>query len=302
MSIVDEIYDGLTDEEALAALPARLAAAAGARSCTLHAFTPDNRLLLMLQNGYYPQDMYDFYVATSMHEHDFWRPAYQRRENLHRALSAEKVLDPSGYEGSIFYNEFFRRFGDDTARFLGGVAPHGKGVFTLALHRGRIHDPFGDEEESVVQPLIAHLRRVFEMRAAIADADTRAAKADRLLDALAQAVLVVDGAGALMFANRWGEDLLRPGGPLTTRGGVIRARDPKTDKRLGDLVLSAAEGVNGHGGATRVAIGDGRHLRAVVAPWRAEGFTQVLIVLDDPGEANPTIVMKLRGLYGLTPG
>lgn len=298
--IVDEIYDALTDDAALSALPTRLATELGARSCTLQAFSPDNQFLMMVQNGYFSQEMYDFYIASGMHQHDYWRPAFERPGRLNRAFSAERILDPRGYVDSVFYNDFFRRFGDDTGRFLGAVVAHADGVLNIALQRGLPHAAFDETHERALQPLIVHLRRLFAMRANFAAATHKALMADQLLDALPQAVLVLDTQARLRFANRRGEALLVAGGPFAIRGGAIRAVEVAADLQFADLVRAAADGSSGHGGAMTLPAPAGERLRAQVTPWRGQGHTQVLVVVDDTDALDPGLMHRLAGLYGLT--
>lgn len=300
MSIVDEIYDGLTDDEALMALPSRLAALTGARSCTLEVFAPDNRLLAGVESGYFSQEMNDFYIAERMYRYDYWRPGFERAGATHRAISAERVVDPSGYETSIFYNEFYRRYGDDTGRVMGAVTPMRSGVFILSQHRGLPSEAFSEADEQTIQPLLRHLARVFHVRMSMLNSAIRAGAAEDVLDGWRQAVFVVDAAGRPVFANRQGEVLLVPDGPLTLRDGRLRARHPAADSRLVELVAGAARGRETHGGAMTLPLDEFRSRRVVVAPWRSGGKTRVVVMIDDPNELAPSSAARLSGLYGLT--
>lgn len=72
MDFRDEIYEALTDEEAFQALPAKLAAAVGARSATFQVFEADGAFREMAFNHFTPE-MFDFYVSQQMYHHDMWR-------------------------------------------------------------------------------------------------------------------------------------------------------------------------------------------------------------------------------------
>jgi DNA-binding CsgD family transcriptional regulator len=122
----------------------------------------------------------------------------------------------------------------------------------------------------------------------------------RYLDVLPHAALVVDAGGRLRFANRKGEALMGPGGPLTLRDRKVRARTHKADTKLRDLIVSAGLGFNGHGGAMSLPVDDRSRLRLVVAPWRAGEITEVIVLVDDPGATDASLPAKLAGLYGLT--
>jgi DNA-binding CsgD family transcriptional regulator len=300
MRIVEDIYDALTDDEAFAALPAALARAADARSCILQAFTPNNDLLLAVYNDYYPLEAYAFYVEAEMFRHDPWRSPFEQPSRLNTACSSRDLVDPEDYKRSVFYNDFYRQFGDDTAHCLGGVMTHRDGVVTLGIHRGMAAESFSEAETAAMQVAIPHLRRLLTVKAQVQAAGAQGLTARGLLDALPQGVLVVDHLGLLIYANAKGEALLRPGRPLTLRAGHIRAREHRDDLRLVELILSAGLGVGGRGGAMSTAAADGPGWRITVTPWRTGERTRVIVLLDEPEAADPSLAAKLSGLYGLT--
>lgn len=300
MDIVAAIYETLTDEEAFAALPAALARFADARSCSLQAFAPDNDLLFAVTNDHYPLEAHALYVATEMYRHDPWRGPLEQQGRWNAVCSSEKLVDPEEYKRSILYNEFYRQLGDDTAHCMGSVIPHRDGNFILGIHRGMTAEPFSETETAALQPIVPHLRRLLAVKVQLHVAKARASTANGLLDTLPQGVLVVDHAGRLLFANRLGESLLGPDGPLTLRGGGVRVREHRYDLVLTELVLSAGLGVRGRGGALSIASADGPSWRVVVAPWRTGGCARVVILVDDPDARDPSLATKLASLYGLT--
>ena len=300
MDIVDAIYDSLTDEEAFAALPAALASFAGARSCSLQAFTPDNRLLFSVINDHYPLEAHALYVETEMFRHDPWRGPLEQQGRWNTICSSKDLVDPEEYKQSVLYNEFYRKLGDDTAHCMGAVITPRDGNFILGVHRGMTTEPFCEAETAALQPILPHLRRLLAVKAQFQLAKAQAATATGLLDTLPHGVLVVDHTGQLLFANQLGESLLGPGGPLTLRGGGIRAREHRYDVVLVELVLSAGLGARGRGGALSMASADGPNWRVVVAPWRTDGRMRVVIFVDDPDANDPSLATKLASLYGLT--
>lgn len=299
MALVDEIYDALTDDDAMTELPGRLAAYAGARSCVIQSFAKDQSILLMAQNGYFHEQMAQFYVAAQMYRHDPWRQICETSRFLGAPCLSTDLIDVEEYRRSAFYNEYYRRFGDDTAFSVGGAVAHRRGVVSMGMQRGIKQAPFTQSDIALVHPLIPHLIRLVEVRSALAHSTMLARSAQQLLDGLPQAVLVLDGAGRLEYANRRGETLLRRGGPLNLRAGVVHIVEARQDARFGGLVASASRGMDSHGGAMLVE-GETATFRMVVAPWRAGERTRVVVLADNPADRDSRLETKLTGLFGLT--
>jgi DNA-binding CsgD family transcriptional regulator len=292
--IIDEIYDGLTDDEAFAALPARLADLAGARSCTLQAFGVDGSLLVLAGSGHFSTEIDELYVTAGFAEFDPWRPGCMSRLNL--ACSSADYLDLEDYQRSPFYNELYRPFGDDTAHCLGAAMPHRHGLGALGLHRGLSKDTFSPDEVERIQPLVRHLRRLLEVRCVLAGGREDAKTLSDLIDAAPLALFVVDGGGRLLFCNAKGLRLCDPGGVFALRFGLLRAH------QRADLMSSLIQAAVRHGrdGAMELPTSDGRSLRAVVAPWRTGERTRAVVMIDDPATPDTSLPAKLSGLYGLT--
>lgn len=299
MSLVEEIYDGLTDDEAFAALPGRLAGLVNARSCTLQALGPTGDLQILAFCHFTPQ-MYERYLGEEMYRRDPWRGPFAERARLNRACLSSELVSRDEYLRSEFYNAFFRPFGDDTGHCVGVVMPHREGVGEWGFHRPLNSEPFAHHERDLMQALVPHVRRLLTLKCTLALGKQPGGNADAVLDALPHAVLVLDHLGGLLFANRRGETMLGPIGPLTVNGGGVRAREPRANARLADLVLAAGLGVGGRGGAMTLPAGEARSFRVVVTPWRQGGATRVIVLIDDPDARDVSLSAKLAGLYGLT--
>jgi hypothetical protein len=116
------------------------------------------------------------------------------------------------------------------------------------------------------------------------------------LEAMGFGVLLVDGAGKVLFANAWARALLAPGSGLTVRGGYLFSTD--RGAILHRLIASCVRKdpiPEGPGGGIALRRSRRRPLRIMVTPLRARGTVAELpwlgvqlpvamITIDDPGE------------------
>lgn len=295
--IIDEIYDGLTDDEAFAAIPQQLATLVNGRSSTVFGVDARGELGFMLASKFYSSSEIEFFRRIDGQRKEPFEALVRQRGLVNRMLPSTHLMSPDAFLNSTYYDELYRPIGDDVLHFLVGKMEVRGGYCGVSIQRSRSADPFSDVEAEIIQVLAPHLRRTLDVRAALGT--TQACSAD-LLDVVGRAVVVTDSAGRLLLANRESETLLDAVGPLTARNGILRARDAAANARLHDLIAAAGLGRASHGGAMLLQIDAARRLRVVVAPWRRDWRTCVIIVIDDPAAQDPSLTSKLTGLYGLT--
>ena len=114
-------------------------------------------------------------------------------------MLGQEVLDQRAYQRSEFYTDFGRALG--LGHLLGARNQFSDGALaTLGLYRPETMDPFGEAERRVAAALVPHLWRALELRQRLRPRlDAMAALG--ALDTLAQAVIVVDAASRVTFAN-----------------------------------------------------------------------------------------------------
>jgi DNA-binding CsgD family transcriptional regulator len=299
VTIVDEIYDALTDDEAFAALPARVQALVpGTRYCMMFSVEDAGNIGFLVNTPRYTRAEADAFMRSDAEakRNPFLEPILTGGLS-NRALTSASFLSPSEFERTQYYDEVIRPFGDATTHFLFAKLDFRGGYSVLSLQRGRHEEPFSEAEVAAVQPYVTHLRRTLGMRAMLTMRDRSAAEA---LSLTSQAVLVTDPCGRLVMGNRQGEALLEPEGPLALRSGCVRARLPAADVRLQHLLDAAGRGVGGHGGAMLLQVDETRSLRVVVTPWRQGAGRQVVLLIDDPERRDLTTAKLLAGLYRFT--
>jgi hypothetical protein len=82
---------------------------------------------------------------------------------------------------------------------------------------------FGDREIEVVRLLIPHVRRAVTISNVLDVQAIEKARMAETLDALKLGVVLANEDSRILHANRAAEAMMRDGGPLRGRGGVLRA-------------------------------------------------------------------------------
>jgi DNA-binding CsgD family transcriptional regulator len=125
------------------------------------------------------------------------------------------------------------------------------------------------------------------------------------LDRFAAGVALLDAGGALVWANRAADSLLRDGDGLSLgRNGALRAAAPGAAEALRRLVGAAAAGAEGAMPVPRPSSGRAP-LALHAAPLPAALGASVLLLLSDldaHGAPDAAVRERLRAVYGLTAG
>lgn len=233
------------------------------------------------------------------------------------AIACHEHFDNAFVRRNEFYNDFLLRHG---RRYLAACRLDGASaeVAILGLHRAPTQEPFGPDELALLARLAPQLGRAARVERALRRARREAAVARAALDALADAILVVDGRGRVLALNAAAGACMEAGDPVRLRDGRLGARDPGEDALLRRLVAAAAAPAGARGGAAHLTRADGGEgggggggaLVALVAPLAAGsplggdagGDPAALVILSDPAAApSPSLGRTLVQAFGLTP-
>ena len=296
MGVVDEIYASITDEEAYARLPAALAAATQARGAILIEFDAGLNPYGFSRHGI-TDDQHARFMELGLAEHDVWTQAIAAPAQFDRAVLCERHIDADRFRQTVFYNELFRPFGDDTARCLGVVLRREEGFMSLGLHRAYGQRPFDEQEAHIVDGLTPHLRRLSDIRSRLGAADRRLAVLKAALDETPGALLILGGDGRLRHANAKAERLLGTRSGLLFQAGRVLPVDPAAAARFEQAVRTAATRTGDQGDAMYLRLPNGAKLRVIVAPLTGV-VSGALVMIDDPDQqsAGGAYIAKLYGL------
>lgn len=142
---IEEIYECLFDDEALAKLPELMARIGNARSAVMHWKHRDGGYEVM-GHSYFSQAIIE--MTPEVLPIDPWTMACMNRPN--ELLRLDLVMPERSFETSPACKKLFFDNGDDTTQAMGMVikSHHGEGV--LGVHRGRTQPRF----EAVTKPAL----------------------------------------------------------------------------------------------------------------------------------------------------
>ena len=298
--IIEQIYEALLDDEAFDALPARLAALVGARSATLQTVVDETPV--HVASHYFSDEMGAYYLANDIVALDPWTPIVIQKGLMNRAVCADDFMSRAEFKDTAFYNEFFRRFGDDTGVSLGSIIQTREGFVGLGLHRALGDAEFGEEARSALQIALPHLRRLAETRSILTAADARIRDTEAMLHGQATPILLTDGDGRILFANASAMTLLDSGDGLVSRLGFLRTLGPQA-ARLESAIAKATCAAPTADAILVLKPSGADPLRVVVTPHRASGARpgRAMITIEDPSAQDPGISDRLRLLFGFSP-
>lgn len=260
----EEIWDALYSDEALSALPDRLARDADARSAMMLYASDDGGTQMLAFNHWRPEDMARY--VQSYARIDPWREAASRPDRINRVQLLSNFVSPQRFERSVVYNDFVRDVGDDTFWCLGACLSTPRGVGAVAVQRGRGSPDFDLADGAALQDGLRQLHQMFMVRGARPAMTERALTAEQALERMAIGALLVTAAGRVVVANPEAERILALGSWLSAVGG-LRATGAGRD-RFEALIARATLNAEMSGGSMVLRSDFGELLQVDVSPAR----------------------------------
>jgi DNA-binding CsgD family transcriptional regulator len=229
---------------------------------------------------------------------------------LHPSLDEPWVLRRDlALDASPYYTEGLKPLGyvDLLSYFLIRTPTH-HSTFTMA----------NDEQAGVITPreielgglLLPHLRRAITISNVIDVRTIERARMAEALDGLRCGVVLVNGRGAVLHANRAADDMLRDGGPLHEVRGVLAAKAPKAARELREAIGQAAREeacIGRRGLAIRLSDAEAAPVFAHVLPLTGSDFRTRLrpdaaaaVFVGDTPDAGDW-ACSVAGAFALTP-
>ncbi len=227
------------------------------------------------------------------------------------AVSSSTLFDDKRLNATEFYGDWLRP--QDLFYSMGVlVAKSGSLAIKLSALRAQRKGPFSDAELAGAQRLFPHLKRACDMNKRLAV--ERSSTANQLaISHLAQQVsdlclLGVSAIGEVLYANPFGEALLREGHGLVLKGGCLHAVNADRDSELqlalrNTAVLKRPHHLNldGRNGRARCL-----YLTLIPAPeshplHQLAHRIEVLVLVTEHSRQRVATVRQLIELFGLTP-
>lgn len=236
IALTGAIYDTVLDRTDLASVIGRLSAASGGHSALL-------RMVDCRRES-------ESFVITKGYD-DFWLQAYRDhfihldpyRQHLAASPPGELAV------GEAFVPLRLRRqtelFNDyekpqDRIHVVGANLGHAQDyLLYLGMHRGEAAGPYEDRDLDFIRSLLPHLHRAVQLKRLLDEAVEARCLNEALLERMRPGVILLDGAGALRFANAAARELAKLMSLRLGQSG-IELPDAAANARLRKLLAQAA--------------------------------------------------------------
>ena len=283
--LIGLIYEGATDPSRWTAdiLPA-MAEYVEAPACILYSVlhTPQNGGYFFLHG--ITQEHIDHY-AHKYYDEDVWK-IVMAEKNLYitgNVILGDELVPRAQLLASKFYNECLSYNKNMVQLMTGivfGVSSTTSVPAVCSFFRGSHHTDFDEENRARMHLLMPHLSRSLGVMQRLQSAELTVATSLAALDRLPSGVLLLNGSGAVAFANRSAQRILEDGDGLRLRK-LTNAAD------LGNLVAENAK-------ASKM-IGDAISATLNRDPYATPHFSQCVSVPRPSGLANYTLQLSALG-------
>ncbi len=168
-------------------------------------------------------------------ERDIWTQSVVYREAVAGSvLTCEQLVDERKFAKSEWSSDFLRPL--DIQYLLtsvlrsGGIDPTGR--VHISFYRPPRSEPFGMDERTILQHLIPHLQRAWEIAVRLGSSNALNAAYQTLFDSADYGVLLVDRDAKIEYCNRIGEGMLSQSDGICSKRGALTGRRMSSQRAL----------------------------------------------------------------------
>jgi len=249
--------------------------------------------LLVLKHNFDP-DLIDVWMSE-FSGYDPWIERFADKLRPGELLHAGSQPFLAEMRQTKVYGAFFGPAGVDDVIATSMTIREGLHTY-MGVYRARSEGLFAASDVARARQVTPHLVRAAAIHERIGVLGANTAATQALLESLPWGVLLLDGSGKLLWANRQGERYLRQDAALALREGALRARDAGVDAELQAACAAAARVAEERAapppGRVAIPAATGRRLEVLVLPLapkagsEAFAFTprraRVAVVVTDP--------------------
>jgi DNA-binding CsgD family transcriptional regulator/PAS domain-containing protein len=245
LDLVGDIYQAGLEAERWPAVIARMSQAFRADLACIYTPFPARPEQSLYLTHNFTGDIESAY-SQYYHHIDAWtdHALRQRRYIQGTVALGEELIPQRDLRQTEFYNDFLKpndmEWMVTTALFDGkleGTATH----MTFTRHHGRA--AYDDDGKRLIDLLAPHVRRALLTHWRLTEARLGAHAGETALEHLGYGVILLDGAGAVLYLNPMAEAMLRRGDGLTLKTDRLGARQPADDHELTRLIRQACLGI-----------------------------------------------------------
>lgn len=246
------------------------------------------------------------YVEYYIHDDPLIAAAAQHR--IGTPLQTAMFL-PTSFRKTEFYNDYNRPQGID--QVLGGLLVKNRSrIALLGVHRRDRIGVYEPHEVRLVELLIPHLQRAFQVNSHLFHLKEDIHAAHDALNRLLAGIILVDATGKPIFVNERAEAMLSQGHGLTLGRYGLQARTWEQTQTLHKLIFEACQPTQKTGGSLSINSPDSLHpLNILVTPINREhtfdfgvdiSKASAALFIGTTGQQHNFSLEVLCNLYGLT--
>jgi DNA-binding CsgD family transcriptional regulator len=308
VDLVGQIYEAATAPDRAAKLCTLIAPHFGTESSIIHTCTASSLTMRSILSATDNMDSWAWSAyAEYYHDRNVW---FQRgiRKGPSVVVICQELMSDRELLRSEWYDycQKIRWF-----HCLGiGVSIDRDLVGGIGFHRPRNGKPFNEADRRKAQFLLPHLERALQIQHRLAALAEERDVAFSLLNGLEIGVIFATINGAVQFANRIAERVLRDASALSVSGGRLRtmnhAQQQNLDRLMGEAARASSGRGIGSGGILALPRPTGLPLTILVAPFRSERMDYgpaapaAVLIFSDPDDHKTIPERALMQAYRLT--
>jgi hypothetical protein len=288
---INLIYEAVIDDSLWPAALIRLADALGVAQIGLCAFDHRTQRFDALAPRIDPELVASYQDYWAFRDPIWPRMAAQPAGEL---ILRHSLIPPDDYKTTAVYNEWFHRAKVGLGILASNLRTDDQFFTTIFATNENDDAQLSGTQALAFKSALPHFANAVRVHRLLRLQDLDQDTAPERLEAAGFGVLLVDGAGKVLFANAWARALLTPGSGLTVRGGYLFSTDRgATLHRLIASCVRREPMPEGPAGGIALRRSRRRPLRITVTPLRARGTVAELpwlglhlpvamITIDDP--------------------
>jgi DNA-binding CsgD family transcriptional regulator len=235
--LIGSIYDCVLDPELWERTLAGITDELGCQNAQLHLNDlRSNRFLISKIVGYeIPENAAEHLPEAHARLGEF----FAAHPSLDEPFVALRHLPPGYADTSPYFQEIIRPMGlVDMMQYCIMWTP--ERFAGLGFARNELQGPFTDRELEIGGLLLPHIRRAVTISNVLDARTIEKSRMTEALDALQCGVVLTDEGGAILYANRSADEMLRNGGAIRHAGGVLSAKAGLAAKEISAAIKLAA--------------------------------------------------------------
>jgi DNA-binding CsgD family transcriptional regulator len=305
-SLIDGFYAAALQQEQWAGVATQLASYFDSESTAIQVRNGGfNNVALRATTANYDDTAQQAYAAH-FHKLDLWANAW-RAIGASGIYTGAELVSPESLRKSEICVDFCHRVG--IFHFLGaGVHLDASTSLLLGIHRPMRREDFTAEHQRRLELVLPHLTRAVQTQALLTGAESQRLFSYETSERLSVAMIMVDVACRVIFANHVAERLLQAGNGLMTRHGCLTTRHPGQESALQQAVRTASAVALRATGTPSDPLLIRRlkksPLSVLVVPLRQgvlSSGASAIVFACDPEAQRPPPTELLAASYGLTP-